>query len=64
MNQTGLSKGVTAELRGEWCVREQGVGAAEVIFWDDDFMSEAWQWQRLMDDEIHPVNVCSQAWES
>lgn len=44
-------------------MREQGVGAAEVIFQDDDFMSEAWQRQRQMDDEIHPVNVCSRVWE-
>lgn len=38
----------------------------EAVFQDDDFMSEAWQRQRQIDDEIHPVSVYSQShpWES
>lgn len=38
----------------EWVLRP----LTEAIFWDDDFMTEVWRWQRQM-DEIHPVNMFS-----
>lgn len=69
MNQARLGEAATDDLQpaGQSAVGRRGVvrdyrervlqPLTQAVFWDDDFMRKAWQWQQQMDDEIHPVTL-------